>query len=239
MTNFSGKNILVVGGSSGISQNLVSDLLEAGAQVFSVSRRALKAQAGLSSISLDVLAEGYAQQLAPQLPPVLHGVVYAPGSITLKPFNRLQDADFLQDFQINLLGAVRTLQTALPALRAAKGASVVLFSTVAVQVGFGFHASIAAAKGAVEGLARSLAAEWATAQIRVNCVAPSLTDTPLAANLLANDEKREASARRHPLQRIGTSEEVAACALFLLSADSAWITGQVLRPDGGMSSIRP
>ncbi len=171
------------------------------------------------------------------LPQVLDGLVYFPGSITLKPFHRLTTADFLHDLHVNLLGAVSAIQSALPALKAAPSASVILFSSVAVAQGMPFHASIAAAKGAVEGLALSLAAELAP-KIRVNVIAPSLTDTPLAGNLLNSDAKREASAKRHPLQQLGTPDDVAALAAFLLSDASRFITGQVLRPDGGLSSIR-
>ncbi len=173
-----------------------------------------------------------------ELPDTLHGFVYFPGTINLKPFHRLTDEDFLEDLQVNLLGAIRLLRLALPALRKCGSASVVLFSTVAVKTGLPFHASIASAKGAVEGLARSLAAEWAPA-IRVNCIAPSLTDTPLAADLLSADKKREAAAGRHPLNRIGDPEENARLLAFLLGDESGFMTGQVLRPDGGLSALRP
>ena len=123
-------------------------------------------------------------------------------------------------------------------MKRADGASVVLFSTVAVQTGMGFHSSIAASKGAIEGLTRSLAAEFAMQKIRVNCIAPSLTDTPLAKQLLATDEKKEASNRRHPMGRYGTSQDVANAALFLLGEESSWVTGQVLGIDGGMGSLK-
>ena len=125
-----------------------------------------------------------------------------------------------------------------PKMKRADGASVVLFSTVAVQTGMGFHSSIAASKGAIEGLTRSLAAEFAMQKIRVNCIAPSLTDTPLAKQLLATDEKKEASNRRHPMGRYGTSQDVANAALFLLGEESSWVTGQVLGIDGGMGSLK-
>jgi NAD(P)-dependent dehydrogenase (short-subunit alcohol dehydrogenase family) len=168
---------------------------------------------------------------------VLDGLVYLPGSITLKPFNRLSAEDFLNDFQVNCLGAVAAIQSALPALKAAPSASIVLFSTIAVAQGLSFHASIAAAKGAVEGLARSLAAELAP-KIRVNGIAPSLTDTPLAGTLLNTDAKKEASAKRHPLQLVGEPDDVAQMVSFLLSDASKFLTGQILRPDGGLSSVR-
>jgi NAD(P)-dependent dehydrogenase (short-subunit alcohol dehydrogenase family) len=167
----------------------------------------------------------------------LDGLVYFPGTIQLKPFHRLTADDFLNDLRVNCLGAVAAIQVALPALKKSGSASIVLFSTVAVAQGMPFHASIAAAKGAVEGLAKSLAAEFAPG-IRVNVIAPSLTDTPLAAPLLNSEAKREAAAKRHPLQRVGSAEEVAELVSFLLSDASKSMSGQILRPDGGLSSLR-
>lgn len=164
-------------------------------------------------------------------------MVYFPGSISLKPFHRLTTEDFLHDFRVNCLGAVAAIQAALPALKAAPHASVVMFSTIAASQGLSFHASIAAAKGAVEGLTLSLAAELAP-KIRVNAIAPSLTDTPLAGALLNTDAKKEASAKRHPLQQVGNPEDVAQLVAFLLSDASKFFTGQILHPDGGLSSVR-
>ncbi|WP_294281119.1 SDR family oxidoreductase [uncultured Chryseobacterium sp.] len=171
-------------------------------------------------------------------PDVVDGLIYAPGSINLKPLNRLTEEDFKHDFEINVLGAVKIIQKLLPHLRKPETASVVLFSSVAAKLGMPFHASIAASKSAVEGLVRSLAAEFSAQKIRFNAVAPSLTDTSLAAHLLSTPEKREASAKRHPLQRIGSAEEIAGLAAFLISDQASWITGQVLGADGGMSRIR-
>jgi NAD(P)-dependent dehydrogenase (short-subunit alcohol dehydrogenase family) len=157
----------------------------------------------------------------------------------LKPFSRLTNEDFTTDLNISLIGLVKTLQTFHPNLRKAQKASVVLFSTVAVQTGMSYHASVAAAKGALEGLSRSLAAEWASQSIRVNTIALSLTDTPLAERLLSSEERREASASRHPLKRIGSPEEVASTTMFMLSDASSWMTGQIINLDGGISSIKP
>jgi NAD(P)-dependent dehydrogenase (short-subunit alcohol dehydrogenase family) len=165
-------------------------------------------------------------------------LVYCPGTINLKPFHRFSIEDFQKDYEVNVLGAIKVLQACLKGLKKSESASVVLFSTVAVQVGLGFHSSISSAKGAVEGLAKSLAAEWAPNKIRVNVVAPSLTDTPLASALLGNEDKKEASNKRHPLGRYGQPEDIAGAAVFLLSTDASWMTGQVLHLDGGMSSVK-
>ncbi|MDB4472984.1 SDR family oxidoreductase [bacterium] len=174
------------------------------------------------------------------IPDIVHGVVYCPGTINLRSFRALKPADFVTDFEVNLLGAVKFLQGCLPALKkgaAEKTASVVMFSTVAVSQGLSMHASVAAAKGAVEGLTRSLAAEWAP-KIRVNCIAPALTDTPLASRFFSSPENREAMAVKYPLGRTGLPTDLAATARFLLTNESSWMTGQVLAVDGGMSTLR-
>ena len=232
------KNILVVGASSGIGLALVKQLQGKGANVFTASRthsEALQAT-GLPFLQLDATADISA--LEGFLPDTLHGLVYAPGTINLKPITRLTEADFTNDFQVNVIGAVKVIQASLKKLKAAGSSSVVLYSTVAAAVGMPFHASVAASKAAVEGLARSLASELAASKIRFNVVAPSLTDTPLAGTLLSTPEKREASDKRHPLGRVGTPEELAAISAFLLSDESSWISGQTIGVDGGMSKLR-
>jgi 3-oxoacyl-[acyl-carrier protein] reductase len=151
---------------------------------------------------------------------------------------RLSIDDFLADFNLNLLGAVKVIQGCLTRLKKSPtGSSIVMFSTVAVKTGMAFHASVASAKGAVEGLTRALAAEFAP-RIRVNAIAPSLTDTPLAENLLAGEDRRRAAAERHPLKRVGHPREIAQLAVHLLSDSGSWITGQILHVDGGMGSLR-
>ncbi|NJL14620.1 MAG: SDR family oxidoreductase [Microscillaceae bacterium] len=233
------KSILVVGGSSGIGLALVESLQAEGHQVFSASRHQseILTQKGVSQITLDV--KGEVHTALTSLPDTLHGLAYCPGSINLKPFQRLSPEEFQEDFEINVLGAVKVLQATMKPLKKAQGASVVLFSTVAARLGMNFHASIAVAKSGVEGLAKTLAAEWAPYHIRVNTVAPSLTDTPLAAKLLSTPERREASDKRHPIGRVGTPEDVAALAHFLLVGASSWLTGQVLGIDGGMGGLKP
>jgi 3-oxoacyl-[acyl-carrier protein] reductase len=222
------KNFLIIGGSSGIGKALAQQLSAAGHTVASTSRT------DSDYYTFDAVTD---QLTLTELPQVLDGVAYCPGTINLKPFHRLTENDFTEDFRVNVLGAVRTLQQILPLLKNSNQASVVLFSTVAVQQGMAFHASVAAAKGAVEGLAKSLAAEWAP-KIRVNAIAPSLTDTKLAEKLLATDEKKKAAAERHPLKQIGRAEDVARMAAFLLTDQSNWITGQVFHVDGGLSGVR-
>lgn len=230
----SSKRILLIGGNSGIGMASARQLKAEGHTLLAAARspQAL-AELGIATQPFDTGGEVSFDDL----PEALDGLIYFPGSITLKPFHRLSEEDFLQDFQVNCLGAAKAIQAALPALKKSASASIVLFSTVAVAQGMGFHASIAAAKGAVEGLARSLAAELAP-RIRVNAIAPSLTDTPLASALLGNEARQEAAAKRHPLQQVGDPEDVAQLVSFLISDASKFMSGQVLRPDGGLSSVR-
>ncbi len=229
------KNVLIVGASSGIGFETAKSLLSKGYNVFSASRTQPDL-AGITHIAWD--AQSVDNQVFTSLPDEVHGIVYCPGTINLKPFHRLSQDDFKNDFQINVLGAISVIQTLLPKLKKADGASIIMFSTVAVKLGMGFHASVAASKGAIEGLTLSLAAELAPAKIRVNCIAPSLTDTPLAKNLLSSDEKKEASNKRHPIGRYGLASDVSNLTTFLVSDDSSWITGQIMGVDGGMGSIK-
>lgn len=171
------------------------------------------------------------------LPESLNGLVFCPGSIRLKPFKRIKPEEFMEDFNLYVVGAIKIIQLVLNRLKAASNASIVLISTVAVQTGFHFHSIVSTTKGAIEGLSRALAAELAPG-IRLNCIAPSITDTPMTENLLNSETKREANANRHPLKRIGEVNDIAEMAMFLLSEKSGWITGQILHVDGGISSIK-
>jgi len=227
------KNYLIVGASSGIGLEIVKQL-STNHHVYVMSRNG-DAVESLSNVTY--LQQDATQDIdTSQLPSSLDGLAYCPGTINLKPFHRLKLDDFQKEWELNFLGAVRTIQAVLPALKEAKGA-IVLFSTVAAKVGMPFHASIASCKAALEGLSRSIAAEYAPL-IRSNVVAPSLTDTPLAERLLNNDQKRQASADRHPLKKVGTAEELAAMAVYLLGDDARFITGQTFGVDGGMGALK-
>jgi 3-oxoacyl-[acyl-carrier protein] reductase len=225
--------ILVVGGSKGIGKAAVELLLEQGNEVIVAARSNNDIRhLPIEFIEVDVTQDVSALDDLDDL----NGLLFCPGSINLRPFHRLTASDFQTDFDLNVMGAVKVLQACRLALKAGNG-SAVLFSTVAVQQGMPFHASVAVAKGAIEGLTRALAAEWAP-DIRVNTIAPSLTDTPLAESLLSNDKRREGSEARHPLKRLGTPEDIASMAVHLLSKNGSWITGQVIGIDGGMSRLR-
>lgn len=171
------------------------------------------------------------------LPDTLDGIAYCPGSINLRPFGRILPNDFMNDYNLQVVGAIKVIQSLFSKLRKSGKASIVLFSTIAVQNGFPYHSQVSASKGAIEGLTKALAAEFSP-EIRVNCIAPSLTDTPLAANLLSTDEKKEANAAKNPLKRNGEAADIANMAEFLLSDKASWITGQVMHVDGGYSTIK-
>ncbi|HVZ25677.1 MAG TPA: SDR family oxidoreductase [Sediminibacterium sp.] len=231
------KNIIIAGAGKGIGLSLVKKI-SADYRVLAITRSQSEEleQTGVTVSYADLTANDWMNAVS--LPEEIHGLVYLPGSIQLKPFTRFSENDFLADFRQNVLGAVSLIQQCLPALKRSKGASVILCSTVAAKTGMPFHSSIAVSKGGIEGLTRSLAAEYASNNIRFNAIAPSLTDTALAGSLLSSAEKREAAAKRHPLQRIGDPDEVAALISFLLSEAAGWITGQVIGIDGGIGNLR-
>lgn len=228
------KKYLIIGASSGIGKCITTDLTTEGHIVYATyNTNPIADTSNVKSIHLDVTSS---QLDLTALPDMLDGVVYCPGSIQLKPFLRISRQELEADFSLQVTGAFRILQHAVPLLRKNGQGSVVLFSTVATGKGFPFHTLVSASKGAIEGMARALAAELSPT-IRVNCIAPSITDTPLAKRLLDTDEKKQQHAMRHPLKRIGTPGDIAATVLFLLSDKSSWITGQVLHVDGGLSTI--
>ena len=232
-------NIVVVGGSKGIGLEIVrqSCLLGNTLTVLSRTSDQLDEQdlspGTVTHHACDVTSD---EIMADMLPPEIHGLVYCPGSINLRSFSSLKLDVFRDDFELNVVGAIKTIQAASKGLKAAGSSSVVLFSTVAVQRGMFAHASIAVSKGAIEGLARTLAAEFAPVT-RVNCLAPALTDTPLTERFFATPEKAEALAKNYPLGRTGKPQDLASMANFLLSDEAGWITGQVIGVDGGMSSV--
>lgn len=229
------RHYLIIGASGGIGKELARQLVELGNEVTATFHK--NEPTGLNPNirfhHLNVLEENLAMDF---LPGELAGVVYCPGSVNLRPFEKIKPADFESDYKLQVTGAIKILQTVLPRLKKCSNASIVLFSSVAVQTGLPFHTQVAASKGALEGLTRALAAEYAP-NIRVNCIAPSLTETPLTAFLFNSQQKKDANALRHPLKRTGTTEDIANMAAFLLSEKASWITGQTFHVDGGMSSL--
>ena len=227
------KNILLIGGSYGIGLAIAQELQYENKVYIASRTNEVINDMNVTHIPFDAATDTLNTSL---LPEVIDGFVYCPGSINLRPFRGLKPEAFESDLQINFISMIKALQSVLPNLSAANQSSVVLFSSVAAGMGMPFHTSVAAAKGAIEGFAKALAAEYAP-KIRVNVIAPSLTDTPLAEKFLSNEEKKEKSAQRHPLKRVGTPEDMAKTAKFLLSEDSSWISGQIFHVDGGMSTL--
>jgi NAD(P)-dependent dehydrogenase (short-subunit alcohol dehydrogenase family) len=227
------KNIVLIGGSYGIGFELAKEL-QAENNVFVASRT----NENLSNLNVTHIPFDASTGVLDStiLPAIIDGLVYCPGSINLRPFRGLKLETFESDMHINFFSMVKVIQSILPQLSASEQSSIILFSTVAVKMGMPFHTSVAASKGAIEGFSKALAAEYAP-KIRVNVIAPSLTDTPLAEKFLSNEEKREKSAQRHPLKRVGTTGDIAQMASFLLNEKSSWISGQIFHVDGGMSSL--
>lgn len=232
--------VVIIGAHGGIGEALARRLARAGVPLFLTARDAQTIHDFPNAIcaTLDVTDAGQVADViaCADRGEGIAGLVYAVGSIALTPFARAREDDYLKAYDLNVMGAVRVLQAARAGLEVA-GGSVVLFSTIAVQQGFSNHTVISTAKGAVEGLTRALAAEWA-GKIRVNAIAPSLTDTPLASSLTQSESMAKTIAALHPIPRLGRAEDMAALAQFLLSSDSGWITGQVLHVDGGRTHLR-
>ena len=228
------KNYLVVGGSSGIGKE-ITEILSIENIVFSTSRNDLNETKGnIRQIKYNVLEDELNTEL---LPDQIDGFVYCPGTINLRPFRSLKLETFRSDLELNLIGAIKTLQVILSKLQQSPSASIIFYSTVAVKTGMPFHSSVSSSKSALEGLTRSLAAEFAP-KIRVNCIAPSIVNTPLANKFLNTEDKIEKAAARHPLNKIGTAKEIAQLTQYLLDEKSKWITGQIINIDGGISSVK-
>ena len=232
--------IVVVGATGGIGAALARRLAARGVEPFLLARdparlAALAAETGAQWRAVDVTDASALKAAVAEAGAPLAGLAFCVGSILLKPVARLTEADFLDSFRLNALAAAMAVQAATPGLAAGQG-SVVLFSSVAARKGFANHAAISAAKAAVEGLAVALAAELAP-QVRVNCIAPSLTKTRLAEPLTRSPQMAEAIARQHPIPRLGEAEDAAALADFLLSDVAGWITGQVIGVDGGRGAV--
>ena len=227
------KNILLIGGSYGIGLAIAEEL-QYDNKIYIASRTNENiSDLHITHIPFDATTDTLD---VTKLPEVIDGLVYCPGSINLRPFKNLKIDAFESDLQVNFLSLVKVIQTVLPNLTASNQSSIILFSTVAVKMGMPFHTSVSASKGAIEGFAKALAAEYAP-KIRVNVIAPSLTDTPLANKFLNSDEKKEKSAARNPMKKVGTSKDIAQMATFLLSENSNWISGQIFHVDGGMSTL--
>ncbi len=229
------KNIFIVGGSSGIGLSLIKQISSKN-NIYSASRN----DNNLNEYNVKHIKYDSVNDLEIDtsiLPEKIDGFVYCPGSINLRPFNTLKIESFLEDYKINFLGAIKSLKIILPLMQKSDNSSIVFFSTVAVSTGMPFHSSISSSKGAIEGLTRSLAAEFAP-NIRVNSIAPSIVKTNLSEKFLNSDLKIEKASERHPLGRIGKVEEISKLTAYLLSDDSRWVTGQVINIDGGIGSIR-
>ena len=233
-TNNNMRNYIIIGGSSGIGKKIIELLNSKDINIFATYNT--NPQSNSNNISYNQYEVLNGELPLDELPEEIHGLVYCPGSINLKPFHRFKDSDFIEDFKLQVIGATKVIQQLLPRLKKAKGSSIVLFSTIAVQRGFNFHSQVAISKGAIEGLTRSLAAELAPL-VRVNAIAPSLTDTELASRFLNTPDKLNAQTQRNPMKKVGLPEDIAETAAFLLGGKSAWVTGQILHVDGGYSSI--
>lgn len=225
------RTYLFIGASSAMAQAACDMLIGQGHRVIGISRN------GIEGYSERFMVDEYTSEELPEINEPLDGLVYFPGTINLKPFHRYKHEEVMNDLNVNVLGAFQSVQIYLPNLKQGTNPSVVLLSSVAATTGMTFHSSIAMAKGAIEGLTRSLAAEFAPI-IRVNAIAPSLTNTPLSEKFLSTPEKMEASAQRNPMKKVGTTEDLSNSIEFLLSEKSAWVTGQILHVDGGMGTIR-
>jgi NAD(P)-dependent dehydrogenase (short-subunit alcohol dehydrogenase family) len=229
------RNYIIIGGSSGIGKEVVNLLEKEDVNVIATyHKNKIDDRLKVKYLRLDVKSNELDLN---KLPEEIHGLAYCPGSINLKPFHRFTEEDFMEDFQLQVLGATKIIKQILPRLKKSENASILLFSTIAVQLGFSFHSQVAISKGAIEGLTRALAAELSPL-IRVNAIAPSLTNTPLASRFLNTPEKLNLQSEKNPLKKIGTARDIAEAAVYLLTPKSSWVTGQIIHVDGGDSKIK-
>ncbi len=229
------RNYVIIGGSSGIGLELVNKLEQEGANIIATyNTNIIQDRQNVKYIKFDVKTDNLDVE---DFPEEIHGLAYCPGSINLKPFHRFKDEEFIDDFKLQVLGAARTVRLLLPKIKKSQDSSILFFSTVAVQSGFSFHSQVSMSKGAIEGLTRSLAAELSP-NIRVNAVAPSLTNTNLSSRFLNTQKKVDLQAEKNPLKKIGSVNDIAEAAIYLLTPKSSWVTGQILHVDGGYSRIK-
>ena len=227
------KHFVIIGGSKGIGKATAELLAAEGHRVTIFSRTPYEGHAhSVEWEEFDVTTDDWSDQM----PERIDGLVYSVGSINLKPFRGLKPEVFQQDFNLHVIGAVKALQAAQKNFNKESTPSCVLYSTVAVDRGMPFHATVSASKGAIEGMTRAIASEWAP-KARINCIAPSLTDTPLASKLLSTEEKKQAIGANNPMKRVGEVSDIAEMTAFLLSDKSSWMTGQVIHVDGGQSVL--
>ena len=232
---------LIFGATGSIGSSLAQQLKDSNQEAHLISRnedelKALSEKLGFSFTVADVLVDGFIDQIKSDVSDdIIKGLAYCIGSIDLKPLKRVTESDMNKCMKLNLYSAIATIQGFQDELKKSNG-SIVLFSSVAAQKGFTNHTIIASAKAAIEGLTVTLAAEFAPS-IRVNCIAPSLTDSKISQSMLKSEVVAEALAKAHPLKRLGEGKDSASLAKFLLSGENSWVTGQIIGVDGGRSSL--
>ena len=232
---------LILGATGSIGSSLARKIVDDGGEVHLTGRDEsiltdLASELNATFTVCDVLEENFSEKIFNDLgESPINGLAYCVGSIDLKPLKLTKKSDFMQSFNLNLISATEVIKSLADNLKKNKG-SIVLFSTVAVKQGFPNHAIVSSAKGAIEGLTLALAAEFAP-NVRVNCIAPSLTNSKISNFLLKNEKVAEGIAKMHPMKRIGEGGDSASVAKFLLTDESSWITGQILGVDGGRSSV--
>lgn len=228
------RNYVIIGGTSAIGNSIIENMNGNDKVYASYHEKEYEDNSNITPFYFDALNPEIDVDMFPES---IDGLVYCPGTINLKPFTRFDEIDFIHDFKLQVCGATYCIRKLLPRLRKSGSGSIVLFSTIAVQNGFKFHTQVSMSKGAIEGLTKALAAEFSP-KVRVNAIAPSLTQTPLAKNLLDNEEKIAKQGESNPMKRVGQAQDIATMACYLLDSKASWITGQIMHIDGGMSTIK-